>query len=60
MESKEYRPPRDVVCPRCGTEAVWQPPARATASDAWEADFVCKNGHRLQLFSKAKQAARAG
>ena len=60
MERTEYRPPRDVACPKCGAEAVWQPPARPSGSHAWEADFICKNGHHLQLFSKPKQSAAAG
>lgn len=60
MERKEYQPPRDEVCPKCGAEASWQPPARPGADDAWEAEFACSNGHRFQLFSKPKQRAVSG
>ena len=60
MDSNEYRPPRDVVCPKCGSKAAWRPPARPDENGAWEADFVCENGHRLQLFSKPKRPAAAG
>ena len=57
MQHDDFRPPSDVRCPTCGAEATWQPPARRTAGDAWEADFVCGNRHRLTLFSKPKQRA---
>ena len=57
MSDIQFVPPASLSCPRCGTIATWHPPARRTASGGWEADFSCVNGHRLQIFSKAKRPA---
>ena len=59
MNDDEYVPETPPACPGCGGTLAWQPPARRTESGAWEADFSCPNGHRVQIVSKAKRRPTA-
>jgi hypothetical protein len=57
MDDPDFRPPYTVLdCPNCGAKAQWKSPARRYSAGAWELDFECPNGHRIEAFVKLKSA----